>query len=1093
MKNFISFCCMLVALAFNVQAQRCELNITPGQLKSMLLGYNGDPSELILSGTLNSTDLKYINEGSGKISSVTTLDLSSITLSYDDGEYAVTGDYSDIHHDNNHRSHHFILSAQNRTDTVYSVSGVGIVYTDYFDYSNNLAGFLANNKTLRKVVLPDGIVSFGEAMFYNSDVEEITFPGRTENIPGWAFGQSKIKKVNAPGVRSLGSGSFSESAINDFDFSNIYEIGPYAFYSSSLTGTVILNGMEAIPVGCFYGTGVREVVINSGTKEIGMAAFQNCMLTRVVLPEGLESIGSHAFYSTTANPEMTIPSTVTAIGSRAFPPVWARNLPDTDGIVYIGNSAYGLGRNYPGKLAFRPGTTVICGGFDSNCTEGSDITVITIPSSVEIIGETESPYSCQVFHGDSLEEVMFESGSALKIIGKEAFYQCYALASANLPDGLVYIGARAFQGLSKLKLSLPETLEYVGDYAITEVTLLNFPSNLVHIGTEAFGSCKLPSSITLGNTLAELKFDAFRNATGVYHVIVDISDKFKQEDCNTGLHSVEMVTVKATATYLPGQLFIDNPNLSICVFEEPESHSPALFIGDEVFYMCPSLSLDRLPVRVAGIGASSFEGCTFTNQPVLNTGELHSIGKKAFYGTTGFETVELAQNLEKCQGYAFGNINTLIEVKLEASKLSTETDQGSWMGASPQPLFAGSSLRSVWIAANVTDIPGSLFSECDELSQVTFESREAKAVPLEIGEGAFRNCALDSIVLPDVPTMIGVSAFSYNDLSYVQLGKGTKELGEGAFSNCSKLTSITIPATVEGIGRNAFYATALDDLVFESREQLMTPLNIDIRAFARTYLGSLVLPDVPTAIGESAFEGCPIFELQLGIGTYSIGQRAFRDTYLTYINIPATVNHIGYTAFFRNGASPDVYFYSEVPPTVEELFVASGSKVYVPERAFEAYSLVMSYDLYTYGTDILSFYEEEVKLDPESSVDLYVLFNPQSLNRMPLRFEASGPDIVAMERNGSDSVMITALNDGASFITASLYYNSDIYTQCRVLVGNYEDNGVGNIFSDSDKIVSVYSIGGVLIRKDCTVREVETLPRGIYILVSADGSRKIVL
>ena len=62
--------------------------------------------------------------------------------------------------------------------------------------------------------------------------------------------------------------------------------------------------------------------------------------------------------------------------------------------------------------------------------------------------------------------------SQLRTIGEWAFFNCSALASVNLPNGLRSIGARAFQRCSSMSITeLPKTLTSVGENAFAGTPL----------------------------------------------------------------------------------------------------------------------------------------------------------------------------------------------------------------------------------------------------------------------------------------------------------------------------------------------------------------------------------------------------------------------------------------------------------------------------------------------------------------------------------------------------------------------------------------------------------------------------------------------
>ena len=101
----------------------------------------------------------------------------------------------------------------------------------------------------------------------------------------------------------------------------------------------------------------------------------------------------------------------------------------------------------------------------------------------------------------------------------------------------------------------------------------------------------------------------------------------------------------------------------------------------------------------------------------------------------------------------------------------------------------------------------------------------------KIGNEAFKNSAITSIVIPDSVTSIGDCAF-YNcsSLTSIEIGNGVTTIGDDVFCLCDSLTSITIPTSVTSIGDCAFYYCS--------------------------GLTSVVIPDSVTSIGSYAFYFC---------------------------------------------------------------------------------------------------------------------------------------------------------------------------------------------------------------------------------------------
>ena len=151
-----------------------------------------------------------------------------------------------------------------------------------------------------------------------------------------------------------------------------------------------------------------------------------------------------------------------------------------------------------------------------------------------------------------------------------------------------------------------------------------------------------------------------------------------------------------------------------------------------------------------------------------------------------------------------------------------------------EEMFYQSDLRSVVIPTNVTTVGYSAFKRCSSLTTVTFEKEsQLKTIGGDYYYGAFSDCtALTSIEIPASVETIEATAFKRcSKLATVTFEKGSqlKTIGGGysssyyygAFLGCSSLTSIEIPASVETIEATAFKrCSKLTTVTFEKGSQL---------------------------------------------------------------------------------------------------------------------------------------------------------------------------------------------------------------------------------------------------------------------------------
>ena len=115
--------------------------------------------------------------------------------------------------------------------------------------------------------------------------------------------------------------------------------------------------------------------------------------------------------------------------------------------------------------------------------------------------------------------------------------------------------------------------------------------------------------------------------------------------------------------------------------------------------------------------------------------------------------------------------------------------------------FVNCRITSVDIPDSVTSIGNYAFSECRSLTSVDIPDDVTS-----IGNGAFLMCyGLTSVDIPDSVTSIGYAAFLMcYSLTSVDIPDGVTTIGEYAFYYCTGLTSVTIPGSVTSIGDRAF-------------------------------------------------------------------------------------------------------------------------------------------------------------------------------------------------------------------------------------------------------------------------------------------------
>ncbi len=161
-------------------------------------------------------------------------------------------------------------------------------------------------KSLRSIILPEGITFIDRSAFSNSGLEAITLPESLMEIGQSVFLGTQLKEITIPAnVGALGASAFEGSDAGTmplekviFNGSKIMEIEPYTFKNC---------------------VNLKEITLPESLTIIAYDAFFGCSsLTKVVIPDNVTEIEKTAFSQCTSLTEATIGRSVISIGEKCF-------------------------------------------------------------------------------------------------------------------------------------------------------------------------------------------------------------------------------------------------------------------------------------------------------------------------------------------------------------------------------------------------------------------------------------------------------------------------------------------------------------------------------------------------------------------------------------------------------------------------------------------------------------------------------------------------------------------------------------------------------------------------------------------------------
>ena len=541
----------------------------------------------------------------------------------------------------------------------------------------------------------------------------------------------------------------------------------------------------------------------------------------VVIGEGITEIPGSAFYMEVGITDVTLPSTLTAIGMDAFG--------ECENIETITCDA-----TTPPTLADDGNESYVFYGMDAewNVVPISTITAINVPAA------SVDTYKAAAGWSDYADKIVAQGGApeptttttftytATEQVTKFDTYANFTgaigIKSHTFADGagtVVYEGTvtgldfKALNATNLTAITIPESVTILGERAFTDcskLTSITFDGTpaIETIGDYAFAGCKALTAFDMPSTVTVLGSSAFSNNKELTAITIPEGVTTIGEYTFRGCEKLETVTFAGTPTVTT--------------------------LGSSAFSGCKVLAAIAIPATVETIGDGTFTGCTaLASVTFPGTSVLTTIGTSAFSSCPSLTTITLPES-----------VTTL-------GAIQTVGDETYYNNS----VFWGSGLTSFVLPKNVTTIyGGGMLANCP-ITSLTVDP--ANTTYDDRGSNAIFETATDKLVEGCVATTVP---------------DGTKVIGREAFFAEKQPFTITLPESVTTIEERAFhYATGLTDINIPSGVT-----EIPDETFAQCNFTELVIPDGVTSIGKMAFMMCMSLKtITLGSGLTTIDEWAF--------------------------------------------------------------------------------------------------------------------------------------------------------------------------------------------------------------------------
>ena len=643
-----------------------------------------------------------------------------------------------------------------------------------------------------------------------SSVSSILFPfnGCLRILGSQSFTRTNVSSVRLPNTITSITSAFFSSKLNEVIFEERSQIDAIlwgSFSYSNIYNFTIPDSVTSITAEGFQGTYMRYINVDRNNKNFVVSnnALYDVNMTRLiyyprlcsdvlVLPETLLIIDDSSFLFSSI-PSIELPKSLQKILGYAFECSIIKKITIPASVILIESNAFALSKLE--EVYFEESSNLT--SIPNSCFYNSpNLALVILPSSItEVGGAAFSKCSKDIkiqFSDDS--PLKFDQQRSLIMSKNETIISCYLKISESteveIPPNATTIKSNCFNSQTHLtkitfagnKMTTIEARAFMG---LREVEI-EIPSSVTTIGEYAFYQTSL-TSVTLSSTLT-LREYSFGYCTPLKQVEINKITTIPTH-CFENCINLESFTIKEGLTSIQDYAFINCSKLKS--FNSQLYHSSNI---NNIFYV---------PKTLTSIGEKAFEGTAFDEIIYQEGSSAKSIPNFAFYGSH-FTKISLPESIKSLgkESFAYTSLKTF-----KVPRDTYSIDQECFSYCHNLETFT---IPTGCALSDFGDFP---FFSCSSLKEIICDSNN-----FVVSNEALFDTGLSKLIvypaaslqyifaLPQTIRTISVGAFyGAKHLRSVQIPDDSLTIiSRSAFENCKKLQIISLPASIQTIGQDAF-------------------------------------------------------------------------------------------------------------------------------------------------------------------------------------------------------------------------------------------------------------------------------------------------